>query len=407
MSNPFLLQDDGDITSNPFRDNTDSTTITTQTTTRTPHGTNQRELVSPTALISVDSTETLAEPPEPPQHRYGEEDLPESDVVQDEIDRYKSHGVWQEIPFQSSLPSNNNGSPFGPTSDADIARREQDLIEREEAILQREQDSGLHPKLNFPPFYAMLAHYPDADIPENSKVLQRNLYRSLVLTLIQVIANFALFFVMLIERPSKANAGIRDFIVSGIDGTHALLHYLLLQIVVLSFASSYWIGFLCVNGWTLTDCLVVFLCPFLALVLWYKPVYYALKTSTNTRTAMSFSSPKSLYLVIFFIFYSIHVVWQTWKVIGFPGSGSGGLLIFIGCVTSAAVLSSILSALTLGLWATGLALSVAMWKQTWNHWTTGGCSISEAKREFAFRGAFSWLKRDQSSTEDTSLGFKV
>ncbi|KAI0928446.1 hypothetical protein AcW1_005687 [Taiwanofungus camphoratus] len=217
----------------------------------------------------------------------------------------------------------------------ELNQRERDLERREQELHQKAEHIRRFGRSNWPPFYPLIFHSIQDEIPEPSRSLITRLYQLwLVLFGTLVINMVACIFVL--------TSGSRD----GGSDLGSSIGYLLV-IAPLSF------------------------------LLWYRPIYNGYMKEQALYYCMSFSCcsvcPLTVDLDLFFVFCGFHLLYSIYMIIGIPSTGSAGLIQTIRMFSIKAPVAAILGTIATVGWVVqgvGIALCyyqascVAMSKQT-------------------------------------------
>jgi len=244
-----------------------------------------------------------------------------------------------EDPFADNsaipLPETN---PSQSATAASLAQREAELAERERNLKAREEHVKKHGRNNWPPFYPLIYHSINDEIPEASRSLIMRLYQLWLLLLVTLVVNMVACIVILI---AGSDDGARDV------------------------------------GASVTYVPIIGLLSFL---LWYRPIYNA------------YMKEQSLYYYMYFFFGGWHLLFSAYMILGIPSTGSAGLIQSISMFHKSLV-AAILGIVATTLWVVqGLGHAFYL-RQIWNHHNAAGHSISKAKAELAEHGARSYFSR--------------
>ncbi|EIN07304.1 scamp-domain-containing protein [Punctularia strigosozonata HHB-11173 SS5] len=246
-------------------------------------------------------------------------------------------------PFASTHSLDAN--PFEDPPDAqsaraaELERRERELERREQELTQKADHIRRHGRNNFPPFFPLVYHDINEEIPEASRPLITRLFQLwLVLAATLIINMIACIFVLV----GGGSDGVRD-LISGI--------------------------------------IYVPVIGLLSFLLWYRPIYNG------------YMKEQSLYYYLYFFFGGWHLLFSLYMAIGIPSTGSAGLIntiqMFIKHSWVAAILGLIAS---IGWIVQGLG-NAFYYRQIWAHHNAAGHSMEKAKSELAMHGAKSYFTR--------------
>ncbi|KAK7054807.1 hypothetical protein VNI00_003270 [Paramarasmius palmivorus] len=232
-------------------------------------------------------------------------------------------------------------------------RRETELNKKAEHIRN-------HGRKNWPPFFPIIYHDIQEEIPEASRPLITRLYQLWLVLLVTLIINMIACIFILIAGSTD---GGRDV------------------------GSS--IGYLFVISIT-------------SFLLWYRPIYngYMKACSRNSLpvfdSLLTFSSDiqeQALYYYLYFFFCGFHLLFSVYMIIGIPSTGSAGLIqtvqMFTGHHWAAAVLALIAS---IGWVIQGFG-NAFYYRQIYAHHTAAGHTMEKAKTELATHGAKAYFTR--------------
>lgn len=168
-------------------------------------------------------------------------------------------------------PTSTHGTaPAHAMREDDIARRERELAERERELDARTEHMRKFGRNNWPPFYPLVYHDIDAEIPPDAQETMRHIYYLWLLLTATLIWNVPTVIVMAISSVPNAN-----FI-------GAIIY-------------------------------LVFIPP-LSFMLWYRPVYNGLMKE------------HSLFYYVYFLFGGFHLLFSLYAVVGYASTGCAGLL---------------------------------------------------------------------------------
>ncbi|KAF8320125.1 scamp-domain-containing protein [Clavulina sp. PMI_390] len=253
-----------------------------------------------------------------------------------------SHPIT-ENPFASthSLDQNPFDDPTTqpPNPYADLERRERELRDREASLNARENALRSGGKHNWPPFFPLIYHDIDTEIPEASRPVIMRLYQLwLVLGGTLIINMIACIFILV----AGSSDGGKDLGAS--------------------------IGYIPMIG-------------ILSFLLWYRPVYNG------------YMKEQALYYYLYFFFCGWHLLFSVYMILGIPSTGSAGLIQTIGMFSQGHLAAGILGAFASAGWVVqGLGNGI-YYRMVWNHHNEQGHSFTKAKGELAQHGAKSYFAR--------------
>ncbi|CAD6884191.1 unnamed protein product [Tilletia controversa] len=220
----------------------------------------------------------------------------------------------------------------------ELARRERELEQRERDLNARASHIQRHGRNNWPPFYPMLYHDIDAEIPPDSRPLVAMVYKLWLLLALSLIINLVATVFLLV---GGASDGGKDMI-SGI-----------VYLPVIGAASF---------------------------MLWYRPLYNA------------YMKESSVFYYMYFV-GGFHLAYSAYMVLGIPATGSAGLINTIQSFQGGRLVSAILGTIaTVGFAVQGLG-NLWYYRITWNHNHEQGHTFAQAKQEFATHGARAYFTR--------------
>ncbi|KAL9931975.1 hypothetical protein V8E36_009036 [Tilletia maclaganii] len=222
----------------------------------------------------------------------------------------------------------------------ELARRERELEQRERDLSARAAHIQRHGRNNWPPFYPMLYHDIEAEIPPDSRPIVANVYKLWLLLVAALIVNLVATVFLLVQGSPD---GGKDMI-SGI-----------VYLPVISAASF---------------------------MLWYRPLYNA------------YMKEASFFFYLYFVFGGFHLAYSAYMVIGVPATGSAGLINTIQSFQGGRIVAAILGTIaTVALALQGLG-NLWYYRLTWQHKNEQGHTFAQAKQEFATNGARAYFSRN-------------
>ncbi|KAL9715202.1 hypothetical protein Ac2012v2_001863 [Leucoagaricus gongylophorus] len=246
-----------------------------------------------------------------------------------------------ENPFASShsLDTNPFDDPPYSTRLEDLQRREADLQRREAELDSKSEHIRKHGRNNWPPFYPLIFHSVQDEIPEASRPLIARIYQLWLVLLGTLILNMvACLFVFF----SDTKDGGSDLGAS--------------------------IGY-------------IFIIGALSFLLWYRPIYNG------------YMKEQALYFYLYFFFGGFHLLFSGYMIIGIPSTGSAGLIqtirMYIGHHWVAAILGTVA---TVGWTIQGVGNAI-YFVQIYNHHNAAGHTMEKAKAELATHGAKAYFTR--------------
>ncbi|KAI0082642.1 scamp-domain-containing protein [Panus rudis PR-1116 ss-1] len=251
-------------------------------------------------------------------------------------------------PFEDPAPlSSSSGLPGSDhaTRMEELARRERELERREQELAQKADHIRKHGRNNWPPFFPLIFHSIQDEIPEASRPLITRLYQLWLVLAGTLIINMISCIFILISGSSNGGSDL---------------------------GSS--IGYL------------IFITP-LSFLLWYRPIYNG------------YMKEQALYYYLYFFFCGWHLLFSVYMIIGIPGTGSAGLISTIQMFIKHSFVAAILGTIaTVGWTLQGLG-NAWYYRQIWAHHNAAGHSVEkasctrDAKTELATHGAKAYFTR--------------
>lgn len=253
---------------------------------------------------------------------------------------------YHENPFASTHSLDAN--PFDDPQDSkqtgtasrhdELERRERELAAREAEIARRETNIR-HGKNNFPPFFPLIFHSIDDEIPQEHRALVTRLFQLwLVLGATLIVNMVACIFIL----TSGGSDGGKDLAAS--------------------------ISYIPVIG-------------ILSFLLWYRPIYNA------------YMKEQSLYYYLYFFFGGFHLLFSIYMIIGIPSTGSAGLINTISAFSRKAIVVGVLGTIATVGWVIQGVGNAFYYRQIWAHHHDAGHSFAKAKGELAQHGAKAYFTR--------------
>ena len=206
-------------------------------------------------------------------HGGHDDDLESNPFDTDSLNPKGGHAYSQPLDEDEEelYPTSTRGTaPAHAMRDDDIARRERELEERERELDARTEHMRKFGRNNWPPFYPLVYHDIDAEIPPDSQDIMRHIYYLWLLLVATLIWNVPTTVIMAIFGVPSAN-----FIGA------------IIYLVVIPPASF---------------------------TLWYRPVYNGLMKE------------HSLFYYVYFLFGGFHLLFSLYAVVGYASTGCAGLL---------------------------------------------------------------------------------
>ncbi|KAJ3061391.1 hypothetical protein HDU98_002708 [Podochytrium sp. JEL0797] len=243
------------------------------------------------------------------------------------------HVLRMEGPSVPATP----GVPTTTTGTSDFAAKEAELRRREEALASREQEiqnqeaalraHGLHPP-NWPPFYPIIYHDIDVEVPAASRPLTAKIYKFWLATV--CVLAFNMIACLTILASHSTTTGGADF------------------------------------GGALIYTFTITACSFFA---WYRPIYTA------------FSKDSSLFFYIFLLFEGLHILFAAYMTVGLPGSGSAGIINLLSVLTDGKYISAVFCVVATVAWGADALFGFWIWVEVNAHVKRGGHTMDSARAQ--------------------------
>lgn len=240
-------------------------------------------------------------------------------------------------PFDDPVSASASSAKVDATRLQEIEQRERDLERREQELTQKADYIRQHGRNNWPPFYPLIFHSIQEEIPEASRPLITRLYQLWLVLLLALIINMV------------ANI----FILTAGGGGSGL-------------GSS--IGYLIVI-------------PPTSFLLWYRPIYNG------------YMKEQALYYYMYFIFAGFHLAFSLYMIIGIPSTGGAGLIETIRSFINGHIVAGVLCAVALVAWVIQGLGNAYYFYQIWMHRKAAGHTFEKAKTELATHGAKAYFTR--------------
>jgi len=249
-------------------------------------------------------------------------------------------------PFDDPVPLSEHASPIpsypSPQHAArleEIAQRERDLERREQELSHKAEHIRRFGRNNWPPFYPLIFHSIQDEIPELSRPLITRLYQLWFVLLGTLVINMVACIFILTSGSSNGGSDL---------------------------GSS--IGYLVVI-------------PPLSFLLWYRPIYNG------------YMKEQALYYYFYLVFCGFHLVYSLYMVIGIPSTGSAGLIQTIHMYINGSIVAAILGTIATVGWVVQGVGNAIYYRQIWKHHKSAGHSVEKAKAELATHGAKAYFMR--------------
>ncbi|KAE8210408.1 hypothetical protein CF327_g5713 [Tilletia walkeri] len=251
----------------------------------------------------------------------------------------------------------------------ELARRERELEQRERDLNARAAHIQRHGRNNFPPFYPMLYHDIDAEIPPDSRPLVATVFKLWLLLVLSLIVNLVATVFLLVQ---SAPDGGKDMI-SGI---------VYLPVIT---AASFMLWYRPMYNAYMKESSVFYYMYFVLYALQIRAIGQADRFRTDAYISISGFSRTQTAADFTVIAYSAYMV------LGIPATGSAGLINTIQSFQGGRLIAAILGTIaTVGFAVQGLG-NLWFYRITWNHNHEQGHTFAQAKQEFATHGARAYL----------------
>lgn len=256
-----------------------------------------------------------------------------------------SHGLLNQ-------PSTYQGEKYA--SNFASAERERAILAKEAELAAREaalnqQQEQIHKTIkpaNWPPFYPIVHHDLEMDIPEVNRPLMRYMYKYWLGLVALLCWNMIACLTLLISHPSNMNNVASDFGVS------------LLYTALITFASFF---------------------------LWFRPVYLAFQRNT------------ALFFYVYLIFKGFHIAFSFYMAIGIPGSGSAGMINVIAVFSDSKPGAGIVCLIAFTGWIASGLVGLTLWKMVHSRNKKAGHTFQQAQAEAVGQGMRSGLAANLAS----------
>ncbi|KAJ3477414.1 hypothetical protein NLI96_g10480 [Meripilus lineatus] len=244
-------------------------------------------------------------------------------------------------PFDDPAPLSSSSATSAAHSARleELNRRERDLERRESELNQKADHIRKHGRNNWPPFFPLIFHSIQDEIPQASKQLITRLYQLWLVLVVTLVINMIACIFILVSGEGNAGSDL---------------------------GSS--IGYLIV------------ITP-LSFLLWYRPIYNG------------YMKEQALYYYLYFVFGGFHLLYSAYMIIGIPSTGSAGIIRTIQMYTKPALPAAIIGTIaTVGWVLQGLG-NAYYYREIWLHHKSAGHSMEKAKTELATHGAKAYFTR--------------
>ncbi|PPQ87969.1 hypothetical protein CVT25_001048, partial [Psilocybe cyanescens] len=255
---------------------------------------------------------------------------------------------YTQNPFASTHSLDTNPFDDPPQQSAPVAnsarieeirRREQDLERREAELNNKAEHIRRHGRNNFPPFFPLIYHSINEEIPEASRPLITRLYQLWLVLFGTLIINFVACIFILISGASNGGSDL---------------------------------------GASLGYFIFITPCSFL---LWYRPIYNG------------YMKEQALYYYFYFFFGGFHLLFSLYMIIGIPGTGSSGLIQTIRLFSNHSWAAAVLGLVATVGWTIQGVGNAWYYREIYTHHTAAGHTMEKAKTELASHGAKAYFTR--------------
>jgi hypothetical protein len=241
--------------------------------------------------------------------------------------------------------------PNKRNKESKLKEQEATLAQREFIVRQQEQELRQYGRLpNWPRCRPLLYHSIEDDVAEDHQKLVKSAYYYWIASVSTLGFNVVTTFAILISGAQNVTTGGTDF------GMGVVYFFLISP---------------------------------LSFILWYQPLYRGF-SSTST----SFVSDKSVYLLVFFVFFTCHLLFQLYMGMGIPGKGGGGLINMIAMFAAGKHLAGALLVVSTVLWLTSVLFCIVLLQIVASRFRQEGYSLENARQNARwgiFSGLFSQL----------------
>ncbi|KAF9483755.1 scamp-domain-containing protein [Pholiota conissans] len=242
-------------------------------------------------------------------------------------------------PFDDPPQRSAAAAPNDAARLEEIRRREADLERRESELNNRAEHIRKHGRNNFPPFFPLIFHSIQDEIPEASRPLIMRLYQLWLVLFGTLIVNLVACI---------------SILISGVEGGGGDLGGSL--------------GYL------------IFICP-LSFLLWYRPIYNG------------YMKEQALYYYFYFFFCGFHLLFSLYMIVGVPGTGSAGLVQMIRLFTGHHWVAAVFALIATIGWTVQGVGNAYYYREIYQHHSAAGHTMEKAKTELASHGAKAYFTR--------------
>ncbi|KAI1321171.1 hypothetical protein EDD11_007737 [Mortierella claussenii] len=244
---------------------------------------------------------------------------------------YTQYGDSQSSVYQTTTaPNAAADDPNLAAKAAELRRREEELAAREREIQAAQAEADrvrTQGKNNFPKFYPLIYMSIPAEIPKAHQSTVRFLYNIWLALLATLGLNFLACMLMLFAGIPNGAADM---------------------------------------GVSLGYCFTITAASFL---LWYRPIYNA------------FMKEMSMYYYFYFIFNGFHILFAFYMALGFPSTGSAGLINMIQVFNGRHIFAGILCVFSTALWFVQGFGNLFFYRKVHQHYNQQGHTFDQAKAQ--------------------------
>ncbi|KAJ3207800.1 hypothetical protein HDU67_007212 [Dinochytrium kinnereticum] len=228
----------------------------------------------------------------------------------------------------SSAPATSAAARSLAAKEEELKKREEELAAREQALREHQENLRSHGLNlpNWPPFYPLIYHNIQDEIPETSRPLMTRIYRYWLATIGVFFVNMIGCLSLLISHSTYYGAS--DFGIS------------LIYFFTMSALSFY---------------------------LWYRPAYWAFQKDSA-------------------LFFWFHFLFAAYMSVGLPGSGSGGIINMITVLSGGKIGAAVICIFSTVGWLLDAVGAFFLWTTVNVHTKKGGHSLESARTQAVTMG---------------------
>ncbi|CCM04618.1 uncharacterized protein FIBRA_06802 [Fibroporia radiculosa] len=239
-------------------------------------------------------------------------------------------------------PKSSYPSPAHAARLEELNQRERDLERREQELSQKAEHIRRFGRNNWPPFYPLIFHSIQDEIPEGSRQMITRIYQLWLVLLGTLVINVVANILVLTAGSSHGASDV---------------------------GSS--IGYLIVI-------------PPISFLAWYRPLY---------NGYMKASGEQSLYYYLYFVFGGFHLAYSLYMIVGIPSTGSAGFIQTIEQYIDGHIVAGVFGTIATVGWVLQGGGNAMYYRQIWYHHKAAGHSVAKAKSELATHGAKAYFTR--------------